>query len=81
MNAQDIQDAIDLKGVTVRPSDNGEYWFVSKTLIIAGQSHSRSIRLVQNPTAVEIEMVKTTFEQWEAEEAISSYNLTSELPN
>jgi len=76
-----IKDAIGLPGLNVRPSDNGEYWFISKTLTIAGQSVSRSIRIVQNPSQVEVEMVRDAFERWEAEETISSYNLTSELPN
>ncbi|OQW71650.1 MAG: hypothetical protein BVN33_14560 [Proteobacteria bacterium ST_bin13] len=81
MTPEQIKDAIGIDGLNVRRSDNGHYWFVSRTLTIFGQSHSRSIRLVDNPSAVEIEMARTAFEQWEAEEAISSYNLTSELVN
>ena len=76
-----IKDAIGIDGLEIRRSENGHYWFVSRTLTIFGQRHSRSIRIVENPSAVEIEMVRNAFEQWEAEEAISSYNLTSELAN
>jgi len=81
MTPQDIKDAIGIDGLDVRRSENGNYWFVSRQLVIFGQAHSRSIRLVDNPSPVEIDMVRTAFELWEAEEAISSYNLTSELPN
>jgi len=81
MTPQDIKDAIGIDGLEVRRSDNGNYWFVSRQITIFGQAHSRSIRLVDNPSEVEIEMARTAFEQWEAEEAVSSYNLTSELPN
>jgi hypothetical protein len=81
MTPQAIKDAIGIDGLDVRRSDNGHYWFVSRQLTIFGQSHSRSIRLVDNPSQVEIEMARTAFEQWEAEEAVSSYNLSNELPN
>lgn len=81
MQAETLKDAIGIDGIHVRPSENGQYWFVSKTLTIDGCAHSRSVRMVQNPSATEIEMVRSMFEQWEAEEAISSYNMTGELPN
>lgn len=81
MTPDQIKEAIGIDGLEVTRSPNGHYWFVARSLTISGQRHSRSIRLVDNPSAVEIEMVKNAFEQWEAEEAISSYNLTSELPN
>ena len=79
--AEIIKDAIGIDGIDVRRSDNGHYWFVSRSLTIFGQAKSCSIRMVDKPSPVEIEMVRDALEKWEAEETVGQYNLTSELPN
>lgn len=74
MNKDEIKDAIGIDGIEVRPSENGHYWFVSNSVTINGQAHSWSIRLVQNPSPVEIDMVRTAFQMWEAkEESLSDH--------
>jgi hypothetical protein len=81
MTPQAIKDAIGIDGLDVRRSDNGNYWFVARTLTLWGQAYSHSIRVADNPSAVELETVKTALEDWEEELTNTKYNLTNELPN
>jgi hypothetical protein len=81
MTPQDIKTAIGIDDLDVRRSDNGEYWFVARTLTLWGQAYSHSIRVADNPSPTEIGAVKTALEQWEQELTNTKYNLTNELPN
>ena len=81
MTPETIKDAIGIDGIEIRRSENNNYWFIAKTLILWGQSYSHSIRIADNPSAVELETARTALEFWEDELTNTKYNLTSEKPN
>jgi hypothetical protein len=81
MTPQDIKDAIGIDGLDVRRSENGNYWFVARQLTLWGQSYSHSIRIADNPSPAQLEMVKAALEDWEEELTNTKYNFSNELPN
>tara|TARA_R110000868_G_scaffold250896_5_gene507651 strand:+ start:116 stop:328 length:213 start_codon:yes stop_codon:yes gene_type:complete len=68
MTPDQIKAKIGVDGINVREGDTGEFYWVSLTREVRGHKHSRSVRLMKEPSPEQMAKAKDAFNVWWAEE-------------